>query len=286
MIDLRPTDFEKLYAHLARKLSLAGLGREIVCTRSVFKYGFESDLISQPVKFGPKFKCPSKNDLRKAKARTDQANGEKVFTAKEIRKLIDAASPQLKTMIFLGINGGIGNTDMANLPQSALDLKNGWLRYARQKTGIKRRIPLWSETVSALKEAIAKRPQPHDPADTDLVFLTVFGQRWVRYEVVEEKHHGKKEIKAKFDDAIAKAIGELLNNLSLKRPRIGFYTLRHTFETIAGGSKDQVAVDAIMGHVDNSMAAEYRHGIEDKRLKTVVDHVHDWLFGKAGQTDE
>jgi integrase len=75
------------------------------------------------------------------------------------------------------------------------------LRYARQKTGIKRRIPLWSETVSALKEAIAKRPQPHDPADTNLVFLTVFGQRWVRYEVVEEKHHGKKEIKAKLDDA-------------------------------------------------------------------------------------
>lgn len=58
----------------------------------------------------------------------------------------------------------------------------------------------------------------------------------------------------------------------------GFYWLRHTFETVAGGSKDQVSVNAIMGHVDQSMAAVYREEIEFSRLLQVSNHVRAWLF--------
>ena len=51
------------------------------------------------------------------------------------------------------------------------------------------------------------------------------------------------------------------------------------FETAAGNtSRDQVAIDAIMGHVDSSMAANYRHGIDDQRLRDVVDAVRSWLW--------
>jgi integrase len=278
VLDLRPTDFEKLYSHLSRKHSVTALGREVTSTRSVFKYAFESDLIERPVKFGPKFKGPSKNDLRKARAKSEHANGKKLFAAEDIRRMIEAAGPSLKAMTLLGINAGLGNTDVANLPRSALDLKTGWLDYSRRKTGVGRRVPLWSETIEALQNAIANRPNPRDEADADAVFLTVFGQRWVRYEVIEEKHHGRKRVKPKFDDEVSKQFNKILEGLGLKRPRLGFYTLRHTFETIAGGSKDQVAVDAIMGHVDPSMAAEYRHGIEDSRLRAVVDHVRAWLW--------
>jgi hypothetical protein len=49
---------------------------------------------------------------------------------------------------------------------------------------------------------------------------------------------------------------------------------------VAGGSLDQVAVDFIMGHVDDTMAAEYRGWIDDKRLVAVVNHVRKWLFLK------
>ena len=63
---------------------------------------------------------PTKQDRAKAKAKADQTNGKRLFAAEEIRRLFGAADPSLKAMILLGINGGLGNTDVANLPLSAL----------------------------------------------------------------------------------------------------------------------------------------------------------------------
>ena len=286
--DLRPVDFEKLYRKLSAKWGVNTLGREITMVRSVFKYADETGLIDKVVKFGPKFKAPSKTDRRKAKAKVKRQNGKRMFTAADILALVDAAGPQLKAMILLGINGGLGNTDCATLPMSALDLDGGWLDFPRPKTGVERRIPLWPETVEAIRAAIASRPKAKDKANQDLVFLTRLGKPWVRYELVETKtDSGKVDFTGKPDDAIAKEMRKLLEDLGIYRPRVTFYALRHTFETVGGGSRDQVAVDAIMGHVDNSMAGEYREGIEDERLKAVTDTIHNWLFAedseKAGE---
>lgn len=276
--DLGPGDFQKLYAKLARKHGISTLGREVTITRGIFKHAYDADLIDRPVKFGPTFKVPSKAVVRKHKAKGEQANGKRMFDAPDIRQLLDAADPAVKAMILLGINAGFGNTDCGNLPQSALDLKRGWIDYPRPKTGIDRRVPLWPETVEALKAAIAQRPKHRDPADADMTFLTIFGQRWTRFDVEESKQHGKRVIRAKSDDEVCKRFGKLLREQGVHRKGIGFYALRHTFETVAGGCKDQVAVDAIMGHADPSMGAVYRHGIDDDRLRAVVDHVHGWLF--------
>ena len=281
--DIRPLDFERLHTKLAAKYSLVTMGRLITNTRSVFKYGFDNELIDKPVKFGTKFKVPSKIDRRIEKVRTRQKNGKRMFEAAEIRAMLKKASVQLKAMILLGCNGGLGNTDVAGLPLSALDLDGGWLDYARVKTGVERRIPLWPETVQALREVIARRRESNDKDDADILFLTKFRQRWLRYEVVETKHFGKTELKTKQDDAISKETAKLLCGLKLKRRGVGFYALRHSFETIAGGSKDQVAIDSIMGHADTSMAADYREEIADDRLQAVVGHVRSWLFGSADE---
>lgn len=279
--DLRPTDFEQLYAKLAKKHGLTTLGREITHARSVFKYAVESDLIERPIKFGPVFKGPRKADKRKARAKAKRENGARAFSADEIKRMLDAAPPQLKAMILLGINAGMGNTDCAKLPLSALDLDTGWLDYPRPKTGIERRIPVWPETVEALKAVIAKRPKAKAAEHAGLVFLTRLGQPWVRYELAETKDdEGKVDLKGKADDAIAKRTRKLLDDLGIYRKGLSFYTLRHSFETVAGNSRDQVAVDSVMGHVDATMAAEYRAHIDDERLLAVVNHVRAWLFLK------
>ena len=140
---------------------------------------------------------------------------------------------------------------------------------------MERRCPLWDETIDSLRQSLEHRPKHVRDVDSDIVFLTRKGNLWVR-SVHREKNDGGKTLVT--FDRVANEFDKILRSLSLKRRGLNFYALRHTFETIGGESRDQVAVDAIMGHVDPSMGALYREQISDDRLQAVVDHVHEWLW--------
>ena len=100
------------------------------------------------------------------------------------------------------------------------------------------------------------------------MFLTSRGNPFI---VSNDKSH---------KDRVTIQFTRLLEELSIHREGVSFYALRHTFETIAGESRDQVAVDAIMGHADPSMGAVYRERISDDRLKAVAEHIRKWLWPK------
>jgi integrase len=256
--DLGPADFAKLRAKMAKQWGPHRLGTTIQCIRCVFRFAYESDLIDRPMRYGPGFKRPSKKTMRLHKAK----QGAKLFTAEEVRRMIDSAGMPLKAMILLGINCGFGNADCAELPRAAVDLEAGWIDYPRPKTGIARRCALWLVTVQAIKDALAKRPKHKSAEDAGLVFITRYGYGW------------GKDIA---DSPVTKETRKLLDGLSINGRR-NFYTLRHTFRTVADASKDQPAVDHIMGHETPHMSAVYREGIDDERLRAVADHVHRWLF--------
>lgn len=292
VLDLAADDFEELRAEIAKTNGPVRLGGEIQQTRMVFKYGYDAGLIDRPVRFGPTFKRPGKRVLRLHR----NGSGPKMFEADEIRALLDAAPVQLRAMILLGVNCGFGNADCGTLPTSAVDLKNGWIDYPRPKTGIPRRCHLWPETVEALKAALAERPKPKSEDDADLVFVTKYGERWTKdtsaspisaeFRKLLQRPRCPKCGKIEAADAEKcggckwKPKGKDKDKWgSLYRKGVGFYALRHTFETIGGDSRDQVAVNYIMGHVDESMAATYREKIDDSRLVAVSDHVRAWLFG-------
>jgi integrase len=266
--DLGPDDFEKLRAKLATTRGPVALGNEIARCRMPFKYAFDNGLIEKPIRWGQSFAKPSRKTLRKARA----AGGVRMFEADELRRIIAAAGVPLKSMILLAINAGLGQSDCANLPAAAIHPKTGWLDYPRPKTGIDRRVPLWPETITALKEAIDARPAPKSADDEGLAFITKYGLRWVRTVTSEDKKKDGTAI-----DAISQEFRKVLKSLGINGKR-GFYAIRHTFATIGGASRDQVAVNAIMGHVDNSMAAAYRERIDDERLQAVTDHVRAWLW--------
>jgi integrase len=258
--DLGPDDFAELRKKMADKWGPGTLGNVINRMRVAFRFASENGLIPRPVAYGSSFKRPSRKTLRIERAR----KGPKLFTPEEIRKLLTGASPQVKAMILLGINCGFGNADCGTLPQSALDLERGMLDYPRPKTGIPRRCSLWPETVSAIREALANRPAPKKEEHAGLVFITKYGQPWANLST---------------DNTLAKEIGKLLRTLGINgRTGLGFYTLRHTFRTVADESKDQPAVDFCMGHEIPHMSTVYRETISDERLKAVSDCVHAWLF--------
>ena len=257
--DLAADDFESLRDRLAKRLGPVRLGNAITRVKSVFKYAFESGLLDRPARFGSQFRKPSASVLRRHRAQQDP----KLFSAEEIRRMIDAAPLPLQAMLLLGINCGYGNGDCGNLPLRAVDLEAGWIDYPRPKTGIARRCPLWPETIAALRTALDKRPEPKSDAEAGLFFVTKYGLSWA---------------KDTRDNPVTKETSKLLRRLGIDGHR-NFYALRHTFRTVADESKDQPAVDYIMGHADPSMAAHYRERIDESRLLAVAQHVRSWLFG-------
>lgn len=272
VVDLRPEDFAGLRSEMAKTLGLRELGKRIQEVRSLFKYGYDSGMMDRPIRFGPEFRRPSQKVMRRAKAGSPRS----MLTAEEIRTLIGATdSPQLKAMILLGVNAGFGQTDCATLPLSAVDLDNGVHVHARPKTGIPRRCPLWPETVEAIRAALNVRPEAQDEADAELVFITRYGRRWVRFWIPEGKTHGISV------DSIGLQFGKLLTAQGMKRPRMAFYTLRHVFRTVADEVNDRPATDIVMGHDDvQDMRSHYVHHVGDDRLRAVTDHVHAWLWPK------
>jgi integrase len=299
--DLAADDFEALRKDVAKTCGFVRLGGEIRQSRMVFKYGFDNSLLDRPVRFGSGFKPPKAAVLRKHR----NERGSKMFGPAEIRALINAAGPQLKAMILLGINCGFGNSDCGTLPLSRVDLDQGWHNYPRPKTGVQRRCPLWPETVEALRVAIAERPTPKNDADADLLFVSRLGNRWAKdtsaspitAEFCKLLNRPRCPKCGKIEAADAEQCGGCEWKpvkgekwAKLHRTGVNFYALRHTFETIGGESRDQVAVDHVMGHTPpaNDMSAVYRERISDERLRAVVDHVHAWLFGdgQGGQAHE
>ncbi|HUY33786.1 MAG TPA: hypothetical protein VMV69_13640 [Pirellulales bacterium] len=275
--DLAADDFEKLRASLAKTRSPVTLGNEIQRVRVLFKYAFDNSLVDKPIRYGQAFKRPSKAVIRRER----QSKGLRMFEAAELRALIGAAGVPLKAMLLLAANCGFGNRDVGSLPLTALDLEGQWVTFPRPKTAIQRRCWLWPETVEAVKAAVAERPKPKDPANVGLVFLTRCGAPWAKVVEMAEKA----DEQATFVDCpVAKETRKLLDTCKLHRPGRGFYAIRHTFETIGGASRDQVAVDHVMGHADASMAATYSERVDDDRLRAVAEHMRGWLFGAAVQT--
>ncbi len=257
---LGPDDFQRLRAKIAKTYGLIRIGNEVNRVRGVFKYAREQGLLDKPVVFGQGFKRPSKGTIEKHR----QTQGPKKFQADEIRKMLATAGQPLKSMIVLAINAGYGNSDVGTLPLDKLDLQNGWVNYARPKTGIARRCPLWPETISALKEWLTVRPAPKNPDHAGLVFLTIHGGTWA---------------KVASDSPVSKEFKKLLDKIGVMGHR-NFYGLRHSFQNAGDEARDFIAVRSVMGHtMSGDIATHYRERVSDARLQAVAEHVRQWLFG-------
>ena len=168
-------------------------------------------------------------------------------------------------MLLLGLNGGMGNADLALLPIKAIDLDSAWLDYPRNKPGVPRRVPMWAETVDAIRQVLATRRKPKDSADGALLFITPTGLSYLSDE------HRTHRLTGEY-----RRVAELAGVEGRQ-----FYDARRTFQTIGEEARDLVAVQSIMGHAasTNDMSAIYRQRVSDERLRAVVERVRAWLFG-------
>jgi integrase len=270
--EIRPDDLLRVRNKLAETRGPIALGSEIGRCRVLLNFAYDQELTDKKVRFGKAFRKPSKKTLRQHKAKRDLANGKRFFEATEIRQLIDAAGVPMRAMIYLAINAGFGNADCGKLVASALDLDRGFVAFPRPKTGIDRLAFLWPKTIEAIQQAIAERPDHKREEDAELVFITKYGLPWFK--------------ETSSTNPVSQEFRKLLKATGLHRHGVGFYALRHTFETVAGACRDQVAVNHVMGHMDNTMAGEYREAIGDDRLQHVAKTVRTWLFPPNDQADD
>jgi len=304
--DLGPNDFGRLRAKFAKGHGPIYLGDQIQRTRAVFKYGYEAWLLPSPIRFGPEFIKPSRKNVRLAK----REGPKRLFGQQEIHALLKVSSTPMKAMILLGINCGLGNTDVAELEQSALDLKSSALGYPRPKTGIDRRAPLWKETVKAIKTAISARPEPNSKEFADLLFITRWGNPWIQTGTPTRRvcykcnrmftppegsdaprcpHCGTvappRRTQASMTDSVGNEFKKTMKAAGIDPAGRGFYSLRHTFRTVADEIGDRPAIDKIMGHENaQDMRTHYVEKIDDRRLRKVTEHVHRWLCMAGNST--
>jgi integrase len=276
--ELRPDDFGRLRARMAETMGPVALGNEIGRIRSIFKFAVDAEHIEKPVRFGPEFVRPPQRALRKAR----NERGEKMFEPGEIKALLKHASVPVKAAILLGINCAFGQSDFAALPIKAIDLKKAMINFPRPKTEIPRRCPLWPETVKAVEKAMKERPKPASKEHAGLAFLTNRGVPWVRIGPPKKTEGRTTTQPTVWIDSLGNEFKKVCEAAGIDRKGRGFYSLRHTFRTVADELPDRPAIDLIMGHEPaGDMRTRYVERIGEERLKGVVGHVKQWMHQRS-----
>lgn len=253
--DMSPEEFGALKTRLAEGLGVQTAANRIRLARIVFRFAEQDNLIEGRIKFGTQFKQTSTKTLRKDRQKKVAENGTRQFTPQQIKDVLECASPQLKAMIYLGINCAYGNTDVSELHWN--HIRDDWAVFPRPKTAVDRLAWLWPETVKVLEAVRGESPR---------VFSRRTGASWVK-------------VSAKcVDDGVSKTFAKLMQKTGHKRLGLSFYSLRHTFQTVADDCLDPVAVGLVMGHTDSTMAARYRERVAQDRVRRVCEHVRNWLI--------
>ncbi len=222
--DIRPADFAKLRNDLSKTLGPAALSRFITQVKTIFRFAVDSEMIAVPLRFGDGFAKPPQRVMRLAKNK----KGRQLITAADAWKSTDAADAQVKAMILLGLNAGIGSKDCSGLAWPALDKRPGWLVFPREKTGINPVCKLWPEALDAPGEVRLMRPAAKLEEDAGQVFITRYGNRFCRLPEPDGGGRGSSL------DACAQSFRKLCKKTGVAVVG-GPYTLRRTHRTVSDG---------------------------------------------------
>jgi len=224
----------------------ATINNRIAAVKAMYNWALEDEIIDNI----PNLKAVKKVTISKTEKPT--------FSVPQIQKLVEYADIQMKAMIWLGLNCGFGCTDCAELRWKNLDLENGRVCFPRGKTGVNRNLPLWPETIQALREV---------PKSGELVFYTAKGNPWVRAIRGVDKFGREKYTK---EDAVTKQFSKLIKKAGIQVEKgVGFYALRRTAATLAAESMDPFAVQKLLGHADVKMASTYVQNVSEQTDRVI-----------------
>jgi hypothetical protein len=104
------------------------IANDIRRIRTLFKYAYDMGRTARPVKFGPEFRKPSKKAIRKRRKQKGQSS----FTAVEICTLLASAPVVMRAMVWVGINCGLGQSDISHLTRDAIYSERSFVSQMRK----------------------------------------------------------------------------------------------------------------------------------------------------------
>lgn len=261
----------------------------------LFNYANEEDWITRPVKFGKRFKSiawskptpyksvpPTPDQVRKVLAWLDRRI--KALTCKKERDV--RPHRQFKAGLLLALNGGYGSRELAQLPVELVDLNHSLIDYERGKTGQSHKVPLWPETVVALRDVLSDRARTR-PADP-LVFRTREGRCWA-YEEAKRDPEGNVLFVNTIDN-FNQWWGKIGRRLKLKVANQGFYSFKDLHCTLADEPDESGNVDV---HATYKLAGHALPGSRDPyvtvtlpRLRKLVEKIRHHFFPDPQKTPQ
>lgn len=266
---LAPFDFTRVHQQWQLRYGPHRLSKYVSNVRTCFNWLKGNGFIADVPEYGD-FRQPVRADFRRHIARQEQEGlNLPEFTPAEIAVLLKHADVQQTAQILLGLNGGFGNTDLSELRERVIDFNGGWIDYRRGKTGVKRRCPMWPETILALKAALPLSKIVGN------VFSTSDGR-----PLVQGSH-----------DRLAARFKTLCEAANCYIDGRGFYKLRDTAATEMVTHGSTLLVKRITGHTspgEDRILDEHYVGQVDVKLCEMVDAsrhhlLSEWSRARLGE---
>jgi integrase len=233
---LQPKQIEDFKQHLAARVSPSTVNKAV----KVLKASFNNAVAKRQLEFSP---------AEHVEAIEVQEAHRRPFTSEELKKLLNAADAEWRTMILLGFYTGLRLRDCANLTWENVQLHTATINVLTEKTNRRQDLPI-ADTLGRHLQTMAG-----DNPDAPLC-PTLHGKNASRlsaqfYEIMVkaglvEKRDAKKKSTGKGRDTRRDA------------SRISFHSLRYntTSALKSEGVSDAVAMD-IVGHETASVSRNY-----------------------------
>lgn len=270
IISLKPTDFDAMARdsdawafHTKRHMRAA--------IRALFRWAHEVQGFPK-VAMGRRLATPAKSEQREERHRMHR----QCWTRAQATALLEAARdhPIQHAVVCLMLNGAMNSRDIASLGPADIDLDRRILVIKRHKTKFAKVVPLWDETLHALRVCGVRKGMRRP-----WLLTTQTGDPL--YRPATATRYGTDNVSKAFRRARRRA------NQILPADRAvlgGFPTCRRTFKTVTNRSRDADAQKLIMGHTFAGVHSDYSDGFPLARLRAITDLMWAWLSGEIPES--
>jgi integrase len=221
-------------------VSLSTINRELACLKTCFSKAIEWEKMER-------------NPAAKVKKFHEPNTKERILTAEEMKRLLNAASPEIRPVLIIALNTGMRRGEILGLRWRDVDFVKGFILIEDSKSGRSRKVPMNS-----------------------LIFETLRAMNREREFVFEnpETRTNIKDVKTAFKGACRRA----------EIKGIRFHDLRHTAASrmIETGA-DLVTVSKILGHATIQMTMRYCHPTPEN-MRRAVEKLSE-VFKESGQQE-